>query len=208
MSPVYPASLFVSAPEHAVPPPASVEPDQPRLPSPPPSSPLPLTAQPHHQPASLIPSPSILSTWSSDDEDDSAWDTASITTTTSTTSASSPFPLSPSRTSPVPQPIVRHPSDGDDEQPDGPFSRFQDLDMQHTAEPVNDDFFDLDFNFSQESLPHIPLRPFRNQVGGHSAIYKFTKRAVCKVSAEICHCRCIWVLNPFSAVGITGELVL
>ena len=31
-------------------------------------------------------------------------------------------------------------------------------------------------------LPHIPLRPFRNQVGGHSAIYKFTKRAVCKVS--------------------------
>ncbi|KAL5488178.1 KCS1 [Sanghuangporus weigelae] len=29
-------------------------------------------------------------------------------------------------------------------------------------------------------LPHIPLRPFRNQVGGHTAIYKFTKRAVCK----------------------------
>ncbi|KAF8529214.1 SAICAR synthase-like protein [Hysterangium stoloniferum] len=29
-------------------------------------------------------------------------------------------------------------------------------------------------------LPHVPLRPFRNQVGGHSAIYKFTKRAVCK----------------------------
>lgn len=31
------------------------------------------------------------------------------------------------------------------------------------------------------TLHHIPLRPFRNQVGGHSAIYKFTKRAVCKV---------------------------
>ena len=31
-------------------------------------------------------------------------------------------------------------------------------------------------------LPPVPLRPFRNQVGGHSAIYKFTKRAVCKVS--------------------------
>ncbi|KAF8305136.1 SAICAR synthase-like protein [Clavulina sp. PMI_390] len=29
-------------------------------------------------------------------------------------------------------------------------------------------------------LPHVPLKPFRNQVGGHSAIYKFTKRAVCK----------------------------
>jgi hypothetical protein len=34
---------------------------------------------------------------------------------------------------------------------------------------------------SEEQLPHIPLRPFRNQVGGHSAIYKFTRQAVCKV---------------------------
>lgn len=33
---------------------------------------------------------------------------------------------------------------------------------------------------SEENLPHIPLRPFRNQVGGHSAIYKFTRQAVCK----------------------------
>jgi hypothetical protein len=32
-------------------------------------------------------------------------------------------------------------------------------------------------------LPPVPLKPFRNQVGGHSAIYKFTKRAVCKVSS-------------------------
>lgn len=35
---------------------------------------------------------------------------------------------------------------------------------------------------SHVRLPHVPLRPFRNQVGGHSAIYKFTRRAVCKVS--------------------------
>ncbi|KAF9055054.1 SAICAR synthase-like protein [Hymenopellis radicata] len=42
-------------------------------------------------------------------------------------------------------------------------------------ETANDDELDLDV-----SLPHIPLKPFRNQVGGHSAIYKFTKRAVCK----------------------------
>ena len=41
------------------------------------------------------------------------------------------------------------------------------------------DVDDLDFD---DCLPHIPLRPFRNQVGGHSAIYRFTKRAVCKVS--------------------------
>ena len=39
---------------------------------------------------------------------------------------------------------------------------------------------DLDFQMLSGRLPHIPLRPFRNQVGGHSAIYKFTKRAVCK----------------------------
>ena len=32
------------------------------------------------------------------------------------------------------------------------------------------------------SFPPVPLQPFHNQVGGHSAIYKFTKRAVCKVS--------------------------
>ncbi|KAI0036019.1 hypothetical protein K488DRAFT_7898, partial [Vararia minispora EC-137] len=31
-----------------------------------------------------------------------------------------------------------------------------------------------------DMLPHIPLRPFRNQVGGHTSIYRFTKRAVCK----------------------------
>jgi inositol-hexakisphosphate kinase len=51
------------------------------------------------------------------------------------------------------------------------------------------DFFDpdaIDFpewedNLSRVRLPHVPLRPFRNQVGGHSAIYKFTRRAVCKV---------------------------
>ena len=33
-------------------------------------------------------------------------------------------------------------------------------------------------------LPHVMLRPFRNQVGGHSAIYKFTRRAVCKVRLD------------------------
>lgn len=44
---------------------------------------------------------------------------------------------------------------------------------------------DLDLDMSQGGLPHIPLRPFRNQVGGHSAIYKFTKRAVCKVRWDI-----------------------
>ena len=45
------------------------------------------------------------------------------------------------------------------------------------------DEHDDDWDDEDEShLPTIPLMPFRNQVGGHSAIYKFTKRAVCKVS--------------------------
>lgn len=43
---------------------------------------------------------------------------------------------------------------------------------------MEDELDSLDMN---GMLPSVPLRPFRNQVGGHSAIYKFTKRAVCKV---------------------------
>ena len=184
MTPLFPTSLFVSAPDHAVPPPASI-PSQDPLSTPVPSSPLPLTAEPHHQPSSVVPPPS-LSLWSSDDESESAWETTSVTTTTSTTSASSPFPLSPSRTSPVPQPLVRHPSDEDDEHQGGPLSRFRDLDLGDGEEPLHHDLpEDWSLNLSQESLPHIPLRPFRNQVGGHTAIYKFTKRAVCKVSPSI-----------------------
>jgi hypothetical protein len=46
---------------------------------------------------------------------------------------------------------------------------------------LDDESFSLDVRVPEERLPHIPLRPFRNQVGGHSAIYKFTKQAVCKV---------------------------
>lgn len=52
----------------------------------------------------------------------------------------------------------------------------------HALDDAEDDALGLDLDLSQDKLPHIPLRPFRNQVGGHSAIYKFTKRAVCKVS--------------------------
>jgi hypothetical protein len=44
-----------------------------------------------------------------------------------------------------------------------------------------DDQYHAQFDLSEDALPHIPLRPFRNQVGGHTSIYKFTKRAVCKV---------------------------
>lgn len=176
VSPVLPSSLFVPAPEHEVPPPVSIRRARSRSLSPPPTSPLPFTLLP----STLISQPSTSSPWSSEDEDDSAWESASVATTSSTTSASSPFPLSPSRTSPLPQPLVRHPSDEDDEHNGDSFAPYRHAGM--VPDEAQDELsMDWSLNLSQESLPHIPLRPFRNQVGGHSAIYKFTKRAVCKV---------------------------
>lgn len=71
------------------------------------------------------------------------------------------------------------------------LSPYNDMELGAGNVPT-DEPEDLAFTFSQESLPHIPLRPFRNQVGGHSAIYKFTRRAVCKVcsfaSSPSCNC--------------------
>ncbi|KAI0332499.1 SAICAR synthase-like protein [Cubamyces sp. BRFM 1775] len=161
---------------HEVPPPALREPTRSRSPEAPIENPFTVPPiAPHSNPYD--------SPWSTDDE--SAWETASATTTTSTTSASSPFPLSPSRTSPHPQPHVHHASDEDDERQQRALLSSYD-EMAYGSQNVNgaadSEFADAPglFSFSQESLPHIPLRPFRNQVGGHSAIYKFTKRAVCK----------------------------
>jgi hypothetical protein len=34
----------------------------------------------------------------------------------------------------------------------------------------------------EEDRMTVPLQPFNHAVGGHSSIYKFTRRAVCKVS--------------------------
>lgn len=50
-------------------------------------------------------------------------------------------------------------------------------------------------------LPSVPLRPFRNQVGGHSAIYKFTKRAVCKVFELNFRNAFAKLITYFAAVG-------
>lgn len=132
---------------------------------------------------------SSFSAWSTDD-DESTWETGSATTTTSTTSASTPFPMSPSRTSPLPQPLVHHASDGDDDERDATLlAAFGDLELEHqnSVQSEPPDSPEPEYDYSQETLPHIPLRPFRNQVGGHSAIYKFTKRAVCKVRV-FCSC--------------------
>ena len=112
-------------------------------------------------------SPKIESSWSTDDE--SAWDTTSIASSLATTAS----------------PFVTH-----DELPDlstTPFGtrghRFPDassLDEEDEASYGTLDELDL-----STALPNVPLKPFKNQVGGHSAIYKFTKRAVCKVRTSL-----------------------
>ena len=109
-------------------------------------------------------SSNLESSWSTDDE--SAWDTTSIASSIATTTS----------------PLVTQ-----DELPDlsttPPGTRvhyFPDAssldDEDEAAYGTHDEL-----NLSTALLPNVPLKPFKNQVGGHSAIYKFTKRAVCKV---------------------------
>ncbi|KAF9222036.1 SAICAR synthase-like protein [Gyrodon lividus] len=125
-------------------------------------------------PPPLVPSTSRpYSPWSTDDE--SAWETSSVTSDVSTTSGTSEHPLLFSGDGEAPYDA----SEEDDKQL--PMSA-----KSHVEAAPNDSntwsaySLNMIFDGSEESLPHIPLRPFRNQVGGHSAIYKFTKRAVCK----------------------------
>lgn len=49
----------------------------------------------------------------------------------------------------------------------------------------------------------IPLQPFNNKVGGHSEIYKFTRRAVCKVSISLNFLECCSAdqLDPADALA-------
>lgn len=107
---------------------------------------------------------STPSPWTTDDE--SAWESASVTSTASISS-----PVSP------PEPIESN--------PDVTWPTDNEYDISSRT-PVDDDIgvndrYHAQFEPSEDVLPHIPLRPFRNQVGGHTSIYKFTKRAVCKV---------------------------
>ena len=158
-----------------------------------PSPPIPLTIQTvpplsrsptrvrpfHHQDKrrSVPISPSI-SPWSTDD--DSAWETASV----ASASANSSYFLDPydSQDDEDPLPLLQESHDD--------FKGFQDAFTLSTdddeartshSDQLKGSFSATGFTMSEEHLPHIPLRPFRNQVGGHSAIYKFTKQAVCKV---------------------------
>lgn len=113
----------------------------------------------HHHDIASTPSP-----WTTDDE--SAWESASVTSTASISSPRSP-----------PEPLESDPGVA------WPTVNVYDV---SSPTPVDDDVgvdgrYHAQFDPSEDALPHIPLRPFRNQVGGHTSIYKFTKRAVCKV---------------------------
>lgn len=145
-----------------------------------------------------------------DDDESSNWDDDTGSDSGTTASSSSQWPRSPSQSntsSPMLKHSVHHDDhDGDADDEDSglvipsrirqstipppelsdfpPFlSNFHDNDLQGDEDGSDNGTFSLGkfANLSHESLPHIPLQPFRNQVGGHSAIYKFTKRAVCKV---------------------------
>lgn len=140
-------------------------------------SPTPIQIQPAVTPFQPV-SPQesgYFSPWSTDDE--STWETASATTSTSTTSTHSPSTFSHAELTSVDDPedlslfYPRH----------GHGHRVEDVGKSNSPD------FDFDHDV-HENLPHIPLRPFRNQVGGHSAIYKFTKQAVCKVRKLQCFC--------------------
>ncbi|KAF9247114.1 SAICAR synthase-like protein [Melanogaster broomeanus] len=127
-------------------------------------------------PPSLVPSTSRpYSPWSTDDE--SAWETSSVTSDVSTTSGTSEHPLILSQASGE----ASYDASEEDDKKQPPIPLKSNVDASPNGSNAwNADSLDMIFGDSEESLPHIPLRPFRNQVGGHSAIYKFTKRAVCK----------------------------
>ncbi|KAK0491205.1 hypothetical protein IW261DRAFT_1436378 [Armillaria novae-zelandiae] len=107
-----------------------------------------------------------ISPWSTEDE--STWESASVATSTSTTSAYSSYHFS--HGSNLSSTFVQSSDHPRESQLFSSPSESKDVAIEEHADNP-----DLDL-----SLTHIPLRPFRNQVGGHSAIYKFTKRAVCK----------------------------
>jgi len=157
-----------------------------------------------------------FSPWSTDDEE--AWETASVTTSnsmTSTTSANS-SPFSPTQ-HPTHALSISHSLDDDDDDDDDNPPHPLAIPSHHGKGPAigsegqkeNEGFLDVDVDLSQEHLPHIPLRPFRNQVGGHSAIYKFTRRAVCKV-CTISILPLYWssIYSAFTASSIARESLL
>ena len=146
-----------------------------------------------------------------DEDDESNWEDDTASDSGTTASSNSPWPRSPLQNNASLSPAMKHSvhhddHDEDDEdtglmihsrthQPTAPPPELPDFpsylsnfhnDHLRAEEGLDGEAFSSGLlgnlsNLSQESLPHIPLRRFRNQVGGHNPIYKFTKRAVCKV---------------------------
>lgn len=121
-----------------------------------------------------------LSPWSTDDE--SNWETASGTSAAA--SNASTYGHTDGEDDQMSSALPHHSSNGFDRH--SRLFTLNDGEMLNNAplKALDDETLALDINLSEDRLPHIPLRPFRNQVGGHSAIYKFTKQAVCKVRSE------------------------
>ncbi|KAH7916769.1 SAICAR synthase-like protein [Hygrophoropsis aurantiaca] len=113
------------------------------------------------------------SPWTTDD--DSTWETTSVTSTASHTSE---FSDTSSISHGIAFPTTTPSPDEEYDHPHGlPQIGAEDDESPINGQVWDEDYFDFTFDQPEGNLPHIPLRPFRNQVGGHSAIYKFTKRA-------------------------------
>lgn len=144
-------------------------------------SPTPILTQvspPPPLPTPITPDSRAYSPWTTDEE--SGWETGSATSA-GTSRASESVPRSPSPWQVVhPAPRLHLPDENEHHLFDAeelPAHYLDEVAEHLRAVTSPDELVDV----PPESLPHIPLQPFRNQVGGHSAIYKFTKRAVCKV---------------------------
>ena len=118
-----------------------------------------------------------LSSWS---DDESLWETASTSSTVASNTSAYGYPSSTGHSPPASTLLQKLP---ETLQVSDTSNRFSHLDQENLApfDGADNESLAVDINQLEERLPHIPLRPFRNQVGGHSAIYKFTKQAVCKV---------------------------
>lgn len=63
-----------------------------------------------------------------------------------------------------------------------------DDDEDDAGDDEADDAFSSDggdhLDYDEQRQPAIPLTPFRNKVGGHSLMWKFKNRAICKVRSD------------------------
>ncbi|CAG8611301.1 6707_t:CDS:2, partial [Acaulospora colombiana] len=131
------------------------------------------TPPPPYPREATLPSSSLESPYSTDSE--SAWDTTSVASSVATTRSSTALRKLKSRSrSPSPDMVDRAASPP--RRRSGQREEFEEDEQQLDDEGTFGTLDDLE----STPLPNVPLTPFRNQVGGHSAIYKFTKRAVCK----------------------------